>query len=198
MGNAFGWVPAQYPAPNAAGSVAEYRLAEAAHALQQLPLDGLLLPLRLTQAQVYISYSALQTLCVPSRRGALLKTLSDTPDTILPACCKLYTALRHETVPPTDLALPTSKDGSHNVILGHLTELQQAATSTTAQLNDLKAFLKQHPAVKVTPLHKQVRSSSSLMTGAFSVFEHSVRCACNSTRLNSPAQGTQMTNRNLS
>ncbi len=74
MGNAFGWVPAQYPIPDAAGSAAEYKLAEAAHALQQLPLDGLLLPLRLTQAQVYISYSALQTLCVPSRRGALLKS----------------------------------------------------------------------------------------------------------------------------
>ncbi len=152
MGNAFGWVPAQYPTPDAAGSVAEYKLAEAAHALQQLPLDGLLLPLRLTQAQVHILSSALQTLCVPSRRGALVKALFDTPDTILPACCKLYTALRHEAVSPTD----TSKDGSHDVILGHLTELQQAATSTTAQLDDLKAFLQQHPAVQVTAAHEQV------------------------------------------
>ncbi|DBA88450.1 TPA: hypothetical protein ACH3X2_004938 [Trebouxia sp. C0005] len=155
MGNAFGWVPAQYPTPDAAGSVADYRLAEAAHALQQLPLDGLLLPLRLTQAQVYITYSALQSLCVPSRRDALLKTLTHTPDTILPACCKLYTALRHEAVSPTDLALPTSKDGSHDVILGHLTELQDAATSTVAQLEDLKAFLQQHPAVQVTADHEQ-------------------------------------------
>ncbi len=177
MGNAFGWVPAQYPTPDAAGSVAEYKLAEAAHALQQLPLDGLLLPLRLTQAQVYISYSALQTLCVPSRRGALLKTLVDTPDTILPACCKLYTALRHEAVSPTDPALPTSKDGSHDVILDHLTELQQAATSTKAQLDDLKAFLQQHLAVQVTAAHEQVCGSLRLIIGAFSFSEHSVQCA---------------------
>ncbi|DBA73236.1 hypothetical protein WJX77_010867 [Trebouxia sp. C0004] len=172
MGNAFGWVPAQYPAPDASGSVADYRLAEAARALQQLPLDGLLLPLRLTLAQVYISYSALQTICFPSRRGALLKTLTDTPGTILPACCKLYTALRHEAVSPTDLALPTSKDGSHDVILGQLTELQQAAMFTVAQLEDLKAFLQQHPAVQVTANHEQgahvslPAESSSTPTGS--------------------------------
>ena len=193
MGNAFGWVPAQYPTPDAAGSVAEYRLAEASHALQQLPLDGLLLPLRLTQAQVYISYSALQTLCVPSRRGALLKTLIDTPDTILPACCKLYTALRHEAVLPTDLALTTSKDGSHDVILGHLTELQQAATSTIAQLEDLKGFLQQHPAVHVTAAHEQVCGLLRLRTGAYSFPEHSVHCACNNVHLTPPAQGIQTT-----
>lgn len=172
MGNAFGWVPAQYPTPDAVGSVADYRLAEAAHALQQLPLDGFLLPLRLTQAQVYISYSALQTLCLPSRRGALLKTLTDTPDTILPACCKLYTALRHEAVSSTDLALPTIKNRSHDVILGHLTELQQAAMLTTAQLEDLKAFLQQHPAVQVTAAHEQGAhvslpvESGSMLTGS--------------------------------
>ncbi len=173
MGNAFGWVPTQHPTPDAAGSVAENRLAEAAHALQQLPLDGLLLPLRLTQAQVYISYSALQTLCVPSRRGALLKALVDTPDTILPACCKLYTALRHEAVSPTDLALPTIKDGSHDVILGHLTELQQAAMSTIAQL-DLKAFVQQHPADHGTSAHEQVCGLLNLRNCAFSFSEHSM------------------------
>ena len=157
MGNACAWIPAKYPSPDTVASAADFRLAEAAHALQQVPLDGLLLPVRLTQAQLYIAYSVAQTLCIPSKRGMLLKALTETPDIVLPACCKLYAALKHHETAPIDVSPLASVDAHTAIILESLQEIQQATCGTKLQLDDLKAFLEmQQIAAQILPSPDQV------------------------------------------
>lgn len=156
MGNALGWTPAMYPFPEAAASAAEYRLAEAARALQQVPLDGLLLPLRLTQAQLHISYSALQALCVPSKRGMLARALLDAPEMVLPACHKLFAALSHQPADRVESACLSGTAASSADVMWRLTEIQQAAEGTRVQLEGLKAYLQQHSVGQLTDAYHQV------------------------------------------
>lgn len=145
-----------YPLPEAAASAADYRLAEAAHALQQIPLDGLLLPLRLTQAQLHISYSALQALCVSSKRGMLARALIDAPEMVLPACHKLFAALSHQPADAIESARLSDTAASSADLMLRVTEIQQAAEGTRVQLEGLKACLQKHSVGQLTEAYHQV------------------------------------------
>ena len=138
MANAFTWKSARHPLGDAENFSAEFRLAEAAHALQQLPLDAIMLPARVIQAQLHLLCSASRNVYHPGNWTFLLQDLADTPDILFPACCRLIWALAdHSKTPINQQAMQTQ----NAVILGYLQGIQQITGHTNTQLTDFTTLL---------------------------------------------------------
>ena len=138
MGNAYTSKSARYPLGDAKNFSAEFRLAEAAHALQQVPLDAVLLPVRVMQAQLHLLRSASRNICSPGNWTFLLQDVSDTPDIVFPACSRLIWALSHQSKTQTN---QQDKTAQNAVVLEHLRGIQQVTGETNSQLAALTSLL---------------------------------------------------------